>query len=117
MNVEAQPSVEHRGTHNVDIHVLFRQLILLMNLAHSKPGLRKIFSFLFFFHWFPQAPAVDAVVEKSTGLFDGSSQMFVISIASLFGLLGIAITTGLSYHFLIYIPRRNKGEKMGLLTN
>lgn len=48
MNVEAQPSVEHRGTHNVDIHVLFRQLILLMNLAHSKSGLRKIFSFLFF---------------------------------------------------------------------
>jgi len=52
---------------------------------------------------------VDAGVDESTGLFDSSSQMFLVSVASLLGLLGVAVLAGLCYQFFIYIPRENKG--------
>lgn len=56
-----------------------------------------------------QAPASDAAVEQSTGLFDSSSQMFLVSVTILCCLLGAAVMVGLCYHFFIYVPRRKKG--------
>ena len=58
-----------------------------------------------------QAPAESAVMEQSTGLFDNTSEMFRISLVSLLAVLGIAILGGLSYHFLIYVPRRKRGKR------
>ena len=58
-----------------------------------------------------QAPAESAVMEQSTGLFDNTSEMFRISLVSLLAVLGVAILGGLSYHFLIYVPRRKRGKR------
>ena len=58
-----------------------------------------------------QAPAESAVMEQSTGLFDNTSEMFRISLVSLLAVLGVAIFGGLSYHFLIYVPRRKRGKR------
>ena len=55
-----------------------------------------------------QAPSADAEIEQTTGLFDSSSQMFLMSITSLAALLGMAVMIGLSYQFCIYLPRKNK---------
>ena len=62
-----------------------------------------------------QAPAESAAMEKSTGLFDNTSEMFRISLVSLLAVLGVAILGGLSYHFLIYVPRRKRGKQFLLL--
>ena len=62
-----------------------------------------------------QAPAESAAMEKSTGLFDNTSEMFRISLVSLLAVLGVAIFGGLSYHFLIYVPRRKRGKRFLLL--
>ena len=51
-------------------------------------------------------------MDQSTGLFDASSQMFLMSVASLFGLLGMAVIAGLSYQLFIYVPRTNKGKNI-----
>ena len=58
-----------------------------------------------------QAPAESAAMEQSTGLFDNTSEMFRISLVSLLAVLGVAILGGLSYHFLIYVPRRKRGKR------
>ena len=58
-----------------------------------------------------QAPAESALMEQSTGLFDNTSEMFRISLVSLLAVLGVAILGGLSYHFLIYVPRRKRGKR------
>ena len=58
-----------------------------------------------------QAPAESAVMEQSTGLFDNTSEMFRISLVSLLAVLGVAILGGLSYHFMIYVPRRKRGKR------
>ena len=50
-------------------------------------------------------------MEQSTGLFDNTSEMFRISLVSLLAVLGVAILGGLSYHFLIYAPRRKRGKR------
>ncbi|KAL9960831.1 hypothetical protein ACROYT_G034336 [Oculina patagonica] len=54
------------------------------------------------------APASDAGVEQSTGLFDSSSEMFRMSMIFLLGILGVAVCIGLAYQYLIFVPRRNK---------
>ena len=58
-----------------------------------------------------QAPAESALMEQSTGLFDNTSEMFRISLVSLLAVLGVAILGGLSYHFMIYVPRRKRGKR------
>ena len=50
-------------------------------------------------------------MEQSTGLFDNTSEVFRISLVSLLAVLGVAILGGLSYHFLIYAPRRKTGKR------
>lgn len=53
----------------------------------------------------------DADVDESTGLFDGSSQMFLMSLTSLAGTLVVAVAVGISYHICIYVPNKNKGKE------
>lgn len=60
---------------------------------------------------FAQAPASDAKVDQSTGLFDGSSDMFRVSMIALVSVLGVAICIGLAYHYVIFLPRRTKGKE------
>ena len=66
-------------------------------------------STLYFF--FAQAPASDAQVDQSTGLFDGSSGMFRVSVIALVGVLSVAICIGLAYHNVIFLPRKTKGKR------
>ncbi|XP_022801144.1 uncharacterized protein LOC111338866 [Stylophora pistillata] len=54
------------------------------------------------------APAENFAMEQSTRLFDSTSEMFRIAMASLLAVLGVALLGGLSYHFLIYLPRRKR---------
>ena len=63
------------------------------------------------FFFFAQAPASDAQVDQSTGLFDGSSGMFRVSVIALVGVLGVAICIGLAYHHVIFLPRKTKGKR------
>ena len=66
---------------------------------------------LIFSPWrFPQAPASGVEVDQSTGLFDSSSNMFRMSMISLVGVLGVAISIGLAYHYVIFVPQRKKGK-------
>ena len=60
--------------------------------------------------FFPQAPSQVAAVEKSTGLFDSSSDMFRMAIVSLVAILGVATFVGVAYQYLIFVPRTNKGK-------
>ena len=53
-------------------------------------------------------------MEQSTGLFDGSSDMFVIAMASLIGMLAVAVIVGLIYHYKIFVPLENKGKGIAL---
>ena len=53
----------------------------------------------------------DAEVDESTGLFDGSSQMFLMSVASLAGTLIVTVAVGIWYHICIYVPSKNKGKE------
>ena len=55
-------------------------------------------------------------MEQSTGLFDGSSDMFVIAMASLIGMLAVAVIVGLIYHYKIFVPLENKGKGMALFN-
>ena len=55
-------------------------------------------------------------MEQSTGLFDGSSDMFLIAMASLIGMLGVAIIVGLIYHYKIFVPLENKGKGIALFS-
>ena len=61
-------------------------------------------------NFFPQAPAQDAAVEQSTGLFDSSSDMFRMAIVSLVAIFGVATLVGVAYQYLIFIPCGNKGK-------
>ena len=65
---------------------------------------------------FPQAPASDAEVEQSTGLFDSSSDMFRMSVIALVSALGVAMCIGLTYHYVIFVPRRKKGKGVIVLA-
>ncbi|CAH3164520.1 unnamed protein product, partial [Porites evermanni] len=58
------------------------------------------------------ARSPDAEVDESTGLFDGSSQMFLMSVASLAGTLIVTVAVGIWYHICIYVPSKNKEEKL-----
>lgn len=60
---------------------------------------------------FTQAPASDVEVDQSTGLFGSSSNMFRMSMISLVGFLGVAISIGLAYHYVLFVPQRKKGKK------
>ena len=60
---------------------------------------------------FSQAPASDAKVDQSTGLYDGSSDMFHMSMIALVGFLGVAICIGLAYHYVIFLPQKTKGKR------
>ena len=55
-------------------------------------------------------------MEQSTGLFDGSSDMFVIAMASLIGMLAVAVIVGLIYHYKIFVPLENKGKSIALFN-
>ena len=55
-------------------------------------------------------------MEQSTGLFDGSSDMFVIAVASLIGMLAVAVIVGLIYHYKIFVPLENKGKGIALFN-
>ena len=55
-------------------------------------------------------------MEQSTGLFDGSSDMFLIAMASLIGMLGVAVIVGLIYHYKIFVPLENKGKGITLFN-
>ena len=55
-------------------------------------------------------------MEQSTGLFDGSSDMFVIAMASLIGMLAVAVIVGLIYHYKIFVPLENKGKGIALFN-
>ena len=55
-------------------------------------------------------------MEQSTGLFDGSSDMFVIAMASLIGMLALAVIVGLIYHYKIFVPLENKGKGIALFN-
>ena len=55
-------------------------------------------------------------MEQSTGLFDGSSDMFVITMASLIGMLAVAVIVGLIYHYKIFVPLENKGKGIALFN-
>ena len=55
-------------------------------------------------------------MEQSTGLFDGSSDMFVIAMASLIGMLAVAVIVGLIYHYKIFVPLENKGKGITLFN-
>ena len=57
-----------------------------------------------------QPPAPDEEVEQSTGLFDGSSDMFLMALMSLLAILGVAVMAGLVYQYLIFVPRKKKGK-------
>ena len=61
--------------------------------------------------FFAQAPASDAQVDQSTGLFDGSSGMFRVSVIALVGVLGVAICIGLAHHYVVFLPRKTKGKR------
>ena len=61
-------------------------------------------------YFFSQAPPSDAKVDQSTGLFDGSSDMFRMSMITLVGILSVAICIGLAYHYVIFLPQRKKGK-------
>ncbi|XP_078343113.1 uncharacterized protein LOC144628876 isoform X2 [Oculina patagonica] len=54
----------------------------------------------------------DEEVEESTGLFDGSSDMFFTAMASLLGILGVAVIAGLVYQYLIFVPGRKRVESL-----
>ncbi|CAH3191318.1 unnamed protein product, partial [Porites evermanni] len=56
------------------------------------------------------ARSADEEVDESTGLFDSSSQMFLMLVASLAGTLIVAVAVGISYHICIYVPSKNKGK-------
>ncbi|KAJ7359064.1 hypothetical protein OS493_019976 [Desmophyllum pertusum] len=56
------------------------------------------------------APA-DKTVEQSTGLFDSQSDMFLTVMIFLCGTLGVAVLAGLSYQYLIFVPRKKKVER------
>ena len=58
----------------------------------------------------------DEDVEQSTGLFDGSSDMFLIAMASMCGLLGVAAIAGFAYQYRTFIPQKNKGKKNYLIS-
>ena len=64
---------------------------------------------LFYFRLLQPAPP-DESVELSTDLFDGSSEMFLIALASLCGMLGFAVIAGITYHYLIFIPHQRRGR-------
>lgn len=72
----------------------------------------------YIFHMIPNStktldPAPpDESVELSTDLFDGSSEMFLIALASLCGMLGFAVIAGITYHYLIFIPHQRRAEKL-----
>jgi len=36
--------------------------------------------------------------------------MFRLSMISLVGVLGVAISIGLAYHYVIFVPQQNKGK-------
>ena len=55
-------------------------------------------------------------MEQSTGLFDGSSDMFVIAMASLIAMLAVAVIVGLIYHYKIFVPLENKGKGIALFN-
>ena len=55
-------------------------------------------------------------MEQSTGLFDGSSDMFVIAMASLIGMLAVSVIVGLIYHYKIFVPLENKGKGIALFN-
>ena len=55
-------------------------------------------------------------MEQSTGLFDGSSDMFLIAMASLIGVLGVSVIVGLIYHYKIFVPLENKGKGITLFN-
>ncbi|XP_066030883.1 uncharacterized protein [Pocillopora verrucosa] len=59
----------------------------------------------------------DEDVEQSTGLFDGSSDMFLIAMASLIGMLGVAVIVGLIYHYKIFVPLENKVARLKSSTS
>ena len=63
------------------------------------------------FFFFAQASASDARVDQSTGLFDGSSDMFRVSVIALVGVLGVAICIGLAHHYVVFLPRKTKGKR------
>nr|XP_058971271.1 uncharacterized protein LOC131797634 [Pocillopora verrucosa] len=54
----------------------------------------------------------DENVESSTDLFDGSSVMFRMALASLSGMLGLAIIAGITYHYLIFVPRQKRVDRL-----
>ncbi|XP_022801150.1 uncharacterized protein LOC111338870 isoform X2 [Stylophora pistillata] len=54
----------------------------------------------------------DESVELSTDLFDGSSEMFLIALASLCGMLGFAVLGGITYHYLIFVPHQRRADKL-----
>ena len=58
----------------------------------------------------------DENVESSTDLFDGSSVMFRMALASLCGMLGLAIIAGITYHNLIFVPHQKRGKTSYLLS-
>ncbi|KAL9960826.1 hypothetical protein ACROYT_G034331 [Oculina patagonica] len=58
----------------------------------------------------PAAP--DEEVEESTGLFDGSSDMFFMAMVILLAILGVAVIAGLTYQFLIFVPQTKKVETL-----
>lgn len=59
-----------------------------------------------------QAPADNFAMEESTRLFDSTSEMFRIAMASLLAVLGVALLGGLSYHFLIFVPRIKRSKQI-----
>jgi len=61
---------------------------------------------------FPQPS--DGGIKESTGLFDSHSEYFLMATASALGLLCLAILAGLSYQYLIFVPRKKKG--MGIIA-
>ena len=62
---------------------------------------------------FPQPS--DGGIKESTGLFDSHSEIFLVATASVLGLLCLAILAGLSYQYLIFVPRKRKGMGMTVL--
>lgn len=58
-----------------------------------------------------QPAAPDEEVEESTGLFDGSSEMFLVAMAVLLAFLAVAVIAGLAFHFFIFVPGRKKGKR------
>jgi len=54
----------------------------------------------------------DGGIKESTGLFDSHSEYFLMATASALGLLCLAILAGLSYQYLIFVPRKKKDRKL-----